>query len=97
VGADLESGKITLPLIHALESGGKDGARVAALIEKKRLTPAEWTDLVAVLERNGSIAYATKRALDYAKKARRALAPEPASPIKDALDASVAYATARLV
>ncbi|MEP7028638.1 MAG: polyprenyl synthetase family protein, partial [Candidatus Eisenbacteria bacterium] len=96
VGGDLESGKITLPLIHALTTGGKDGKRVAALIEKKRLDPAEWTELVGILERNGSIAYATDRAQNYAKKARRALAPEPASPIKDALDASVSYAIARL-
>jgi octaprenyl-diphosphate synthase len=96
VGGDLESGKITLPLIHALEQGGKDGKRVAALIEKKRLTPEEWIELVKVLETNGSLEYATTRAKDYAKKARRALAPEPASAIKDALDASIDYAIARL-
>jgi len=47
-------------------------------------------------QRNGSIEYASKRARDYAKKARRALAPEPASAIKDALDASVDYAISRL-
>jgi octaprenyl-diphosphate synthase len=96
VGGDLESGKITLPLIHALAQGGKDGKRVADLIEKKRLTPTEWSEMVGLLERNGSLEYATSRAYDYAKKARRALAPEPTSAIKDALDASVDYAISRL-
>jgi len=96
VGGDIESGKITLPLIHALTMGGKDGKRAAALIEKKQLDPAEWAELLQILTRNGSIAYATDRAQAYAKKARRALAAEPSSPIRDALDASVSYAVARL-
>jgi len=96
VGGDLESGKITLPLIHALQTNGKDGKRVNQLVEKKTLDPAEWRELVATLERTGSIAFATGRAQDYAKKARRALAAEPDSEIKDALGAAVQYAVSRL-
>ncbi len=95
VGGDLESGKITLPLIHALKNGGKDAGRVGRLVEKKRLEPAEWTDLVALLERGGHVAYAQERADAYARRARRALAPESDSPIKDALGDAIQYAIAR--
>jgi len=96
VGADLESGKITLPLIHALSLNGKDGKRVGALVEQRRLEPGEWSELVALLEQRGSIAYAAARAKEYAKKAQRAIAPEPDSPIKTALGAAIEYAIARL-
>jgi len=96
VGGDLESGKITLPLIHALAQGGRGAARVGALVDKRKLEPAEWSELVALMESSGSIAYASQRAQDYAKKARRAIAPEPDSPIKTALESSIAYAVSRL-
>ncbi len=96
VGADLESGKITLPLIHALSINGKDGRRIGALVEQRKLAPAEWTELVTLLEQRGSIAYATARAKEYAKKAQRAIAPEPDSPIKAALGSAIEYSISRL-
>jgi octaprenyl-diphosphate synthase len=96
VGADVESGKITLPLIHALALDGKDGRRVGELVEQRKLTPAEWVELVGLLERSGSIAYAAGRAKDYAKKALKAIAPEPESPIKAALGAAIEYSISRL-
>jgi octaprenyl-diphosphate synthase len=95
VGGDLESGKITLPLIHALRNGGANAAKVGRLVEKKRLEPAEWSELVNMLEQGGHVAYAQERADAYARRARRALAPETDSPIKDALGDAVQYAIAR--
>ncbi len=95
IGADLESGKITLPLIHALKNGGRASGRLAALVEKKRLLPPEWADLVSILTQGGHVAYAQSRADAFAARARRALAPETASPIKDALGDAVLYAIAR--
>jgi len=95
VGGDLESGKITLPLIHALRNGGAHAAKVGKLAEKKRLEPAEWSELVTMLEQGGHVAYAQERADAYARRARRALAPEAASPIKDALGDAVQYAISR--
>ena len=95
VGGDLESGKITLPLIHALKNGARDAARIGALVEKKRLAPTEWQELVGMLERGGHIAYAQGRADAYASRARRALGPEADSPIKAALADAVQYAVAR--
>jgi octaprenyl-diphosphate synthase len=95
VGGDLESGKITLPLIHALRHGGANAAKVGQLVEKKRLEPAEWSELVTMLEQGGHVAYAQERADTYARRARRALAPESDSPIKDALGDAVQYAISR--
>jgi octaprenyl-diphosphate synthase len=95
LGADLESGKITLPLIHALAVGGKDGARVAAFVEKKSLTPGEWHELLAMLQRLGSISYAESRAAAFARRARKSLAAESSSPTRDALEAAVEYAVSR--
>jgi len=95
IGGDLESGKITLPLIHALKSGGKNAAKVGRLVEKKQLEPAEWSDLVGILEQGGHVAYAQQKADTYARRARRALAPETDSPIKDALGDAIQYAIAR--
>ncbi len=95
VGGDLESGKITLPLIHALRNGGAHAAKVGRLVEKKRLEPAEWSDLVTMLEQGGHVAYAQERADAYARRARRALAPEADSPIKVALGDAVQYAISR--
>ena len=95
VGGDLESGKITLPLIHALRHGGANAAKVGQLVEKKRLEPAEWSDLVTMLEQGGHVAYAQERADAYARRARRALAPEADSPIKVALGDAVHYAISR--
>lgn len=95
VGGDLESGKITLPLIHALKHGGRAAPRIGALVEKKQLAPPEWRELVTLLERGGHVAYAQERADAFAARARRALAPETDSPIKAALADAVLYAVAR--
>ncbi|MGH7724702.1 MAG: polyprenyl synthetase family protein, partial [Candidatus Eiseniibacteriota bacterium] len=95
VGGDLESGKITLPLIHALRAGGATAKRVAALVEKRRLEPVEWKELLTLLQRAGSIAYAQSRATEFARQARLALSREPETPIRGALDAAVQYAVAR--
>ena len=95
LGGDLEGGKITLPLIHALKNGGRQAGRLGTLVEKKRLVPEEWTDLVSILNQGGHVAYAQERADAFAARARRALAPEADSPIKLALGDAVQYAIAR--
>ena len=69
--------------------------RISSLVEKKRLVPVEWSELVGLLERGGHIAYAQGRADAFATRARRALAPESDSPIKTALADAVLYAVAR--
>ena len=96
IGDDFSEGKITLPIILAVARGSDDDRRF-------------WTRTMESLDqRDGDLAYAIERlqrcgALDdtivrargYGEAALRALAPFPASPIKDALLDTVGFCIGR--
>lgn len=96
IGDDFSEGKITLPIILAVARGSDDDRRF-------------WTRTMESLDqRDGDLAYAIERlqrcgALDdtivrargYGEAALRALAPFPASPIKDALLNTVDFCIGR--
>ena len=74
VGCDLAEGKITLPLIAALrEAGESDRRRLKRLALRKRWTPAQWSQLQALIEKCGGFAYARGRAGTFAADSRRLL------------------------
>lgn len=85
--SDLKEGKLTLPLILALE--GADDAhreRVARVLEDRsfeRTDPEEILDLVA---ERGSLEETAEIARRLALEAREALEPLPASPARDLLE-----------
>jgi octaprenyl-diphosphate synthase len=105
VGSDLAEGKITLPLIAALrEASEADRRRLKRLALRKRWTPAQWSQLRALIERCGGFAYARARAGDFAADSRRlldeALGPArtrsaSALAARRALDQAVDYAVHR--
>lgn len=75
LGTDLEQQKLTLPLIHALNTlpaTEADGLR-------ELVRSARRADVAAVLQRTGSVAYARRRADEFARTARQALDGLPKS------------------
>jgi len=59
-GNDLREGKITLPLLHVLETGnGVEHDRMVALAKKELLSADEVSELVNYAVENGGIQYAT--------------------------------------
>ncbi|MGZ5515761.1 MAG: polyprenyl synthetase family protein [Candidatus Aminicenantales bacterium] len=76
--SDLGEGRITLPLIRALESGGRAGRdRVKSLVGRKDISGEERRELVAALAAGGALDYATGRAREFAEKSLEAINPFP--------------------
>ena len=65
-GNDMAEGKLTLPVIYALNSTGNVNMRALAMKVKDRtVTPDEITMLVDFTKKNGGIEYAEKRMNDF--------------------------------
>jgi octaprenyl-diphosphate synthase len=96
VGYDLAEGKVTLPLIAALRDATEsDRLKLRKLALRKRWTPAQWTQLRALIERAGGFDYARRRADQLADEARALLADEPAGVARTALARACDYAVRR--
>jgi octaprenyl-diphosphate synthase len=91
LGTDLEQGKLTLPLIHLLQSplGAKARQMLASPDNARR------EGLRPFLEEAGSLGYARERALELAGQARAELAVLPPSACKGILEVMTARAVHR--
>jgi octaprenyl-diphosphate synthase len=86
VASDLREGKATLAVIHAFERGAPgDRELIRTVLENRDLPPAGHPELLAILNRHGSVEYALSAAYQYAEAARGALAGLPDSDYKRAL------------
>ncbi|MFT4114524.1 polyprenyl synthetase family protein [Silvibacterium sp.] len=86
VASDLREGKATLAVIHALENGSEeDRQAIRTVLEDRDFHRVTHTQILAILERHGSIEYAMNIALEYAETARQALSFLPESDYKRAL------------
>lgn len=98
VGRDLETGTLTLPVIHHLEHAGRDEReRTLAFLRDPAPIAGERRDAIArALNSTGSIAYARGVAASLVAEAKALLVPVGATPAKAALlgvaDAVVARA-----
>jgi octaprenyl-diphosphate synthase len=96
VGADLVEGKMTLPLIHLLgQPGHAGGDIVREIITKRSATQEQWNEILALLRESRSIEYASRRAVEFAERAKKQLSVFPPSSERDALLALPDYVLAR--
>ena len=86
VASDLREGKATLAVIHALENSS-DSERVAiqTVLTDQNFSRVTHAEILAILQRHGSVDYAMQTAFQYADMARTALADLPDSDYKRAL------------
>ena len=86
VASDLREGKATLAVIHALERGtGADREAIRTVLAERSFTSVSHPEILEILERHGSIAYAMDTACAYAEAARLSIADLPHSEAKRAL------------
>ena len=94
--SDLREGKVTLPVVHLLESGVPRGRQlVTKIVGERKVTTEEWRQLRTLLAEHGSIDMAIRRAHQYATRARRVLSLFPASRERDALEGLTDYVLQR--
>jgi len=95
-GADLREGKLTLPVIHALDRAqGVDKQWMKGIIQREAFSVAEFRRLTELLERYGGIAYTRQCAAAHIGKAKAALEQFDSSPDKATMLDIVDYAWQR--
>jgi octaprenyl-diphosphate synthase len=86
VASDLREGKATLAVIHALERGtGADREAIRTVLADRSFAHVSHPQIIEILERHGSIAYAMDTACAYAEAARLSIADLPETEAKRAL------------
>jgi octaprenyl-diphosphate synthase len=86
VASDLREGKVTMAVIHALDRCTPEERHVIeTVLDERCFANVSHRDVLAILERYGSIEYAIGSANEHAEQARRAIAHFPESEIKRAL------------
>jgi octaprenyl-diphosphate synthase len=96
VGADLREGKLTLPVIFALNqasSGDKD--LMIKIIKDREFTVRDFKTLIELLDKHGGLSYTKRVAADYIHKSKSALSIFEPSQTKDIMLDLADYALAR--
>jgi octaprenyl-diphosphate synthase len=94
--SDLREGKATLAVIHALERGtGADREAIRTVLADRSFARVAHADILEILHRHGSLAYAMDTACAYAEAARQSIADLPESEFKRALLWVPGFVTAR--
>ena len=74
VGADLKEGKLTLPVIYALNAASvRDKERMIDIIKRENFSPDDFTKLIELLNKYNGIAYTQKQATHHIDRAKAAL------------------------
>lgn len=74
VGADLREGKLTLPVIHAIENAPEDiRMEMKQIIQNKNFSTEEFHYIIDMLNRYGGIDYTRKKASVFIEKAKNAI------------------------
>ena len=86
VASDLREGKVTMAVIHALDRCTPGERKlIATVLDERCFASVSHRDVLAILERYGSVDYAMASANEHAEQARRAVGHFPDSEIKRAL------------
>lgn len=84
---DLREGKVTLPLVYALEAGGAAARRkVETVLQEKGFTSVAPEEIVALVRETGAVERTRARAERFVEEACRCLAPFADSRYKRALE-----------
>ncbi len=96
VGTDLQEGKVTLPLIHALRSAdNEERSYLTKIIGKPRIAAKDFARVRKIIEKHGGIEYTLSTAENYTKSAKGHLKNFPDSKYKDALFVLTDYMLSR--
>ncbi len=83
VGKDIEEGKITLPLMHALSvASAEDRKKLTDLAAKDKFKPERWPEALELVERYGGVEAALDKAREFTGRAVRHLDVFPDSDSK---------------
>ena len=86
IGNDLKEGKLTLPLIHAMERADKkEKDIISKIIYKKKLTAKDLKTVLGLVKNFGSIDYTLSKAKEAVEKAKNNLNAFPDSEYKTSL------------
>src|SRR5882724_6632266 len=86
VASDLREGKVTMAVIHALERcTPQERKSIETVLRERAFYDVTHREVIAILERYGSLEAANARAMQYAALARNAICSFPDSEIKRAL------------
>ena len=90
VGHDLREGKITLPLIRALQSAPEsERLAIERLLAQKEKDEAEWSRIVDFVDAQGGVAAAAVTAREVSAQALECLSVLPETPARQALELAV--------
>lgn len=97
VASDLREGKMTLPLIYALNRNGSAfRGLIDEVVRERQVTPEGWRAISACLAEQRAVEYALGKAAEYARRAQEnLLGVFPPSPERDALVALPEYVLSR--
>ena len=96
VGGDLKEGKVTLPLVYALETATPaERSLVEKVLETRNYDAVPFADILAMVERHSGIQRTRERAQQFTDHARQIVSEFPENPYQRALFTLTDLVTAR--
>jgi octaprenyl-diphosphate synthase len=84
--SDLREGRITLPLIYALNNDGKKNyTRIKHLLERKELDKDSLDEIIETVKSNGALDYTRRKAEEFSIQSKHMIGRLPSSVYRDAL------------